>query len=400
MSLRFRKSLKLAPGIRLNVGSAGVSWNLGPRGASVSIGKRGTYLNSSLSGTGLSARTRLGGPAASKLSERATQSHSQATEKVSLAVEVTDDGEVVLTYSSGAPATAELVKAAKAQKGDHIRGMIAAKCDAINRAIESLGELHLHTPAPTCTPSFAVAPFQVPRPIEPSERPYGLLAKIFTTLRVKVDAHNRTLQDEHATRLSQWESKLWAHQNDSTQRRAAYDSAMAGQPAAMGMLLEQTLHEIVWPQETLVGFDISDDSRRIALDVDLPEIEDLPTKTAAIPSRGMRLLVKEMAKTQVQKLYMRHVHAIGFRLLGETFAALPGVTHISLSAYSQRPDPATGHLRDDYLYSVRLQRDEWGDLNFNSLGSINVVDALSRFELRRKMSTTGLFKPVEPFAPF
>lgn len=143
--------------------------------------------------------------------------------------------------------------------------MIAAKCDAINHAIESLGELHLHTPAPTDTPSFAVATFQVPRPIERFKRPYGLLAKIFTRLRVKVDAYNRTLQDEYATRLRQWEYEQWAHQNDSAQQQAAFDSAMAGQPAAMAMLLEQTLHEIVWPQETLVGFDISDDGTRVAL---------------------------------------------------------------------------------------------------------------------------------------
>jgi hypothetical protein len=47
MGLRFRKSFKLAPGVRLNVGRGGMSWSLGPRGVSVSIGKRGTYLNAS-----------------------------------------------------------------------------------------------------------------------------------------------------------------------------------------------------------------------------------------------------------------------------------------------------------------------------------------------------------------
>jgi hypothetical protein len=36
MGLRFRKSFKLPPGVRLNVGSGGMSWSLGPRGASVS----------------------------------------------------------------------------------------------------------------------------------------------------------------------------------------------------------------------------------------------------------------------------------------------------------------------------------------------------------------------------
>lgn len=94
----------------MNVGSAGVSWNLGPRGASVSIGQRGIYLNSSLPGVGLSARTRLGGSAASTPRTRVTPSRAHPTQQMSLAVEVTDDGEVRLTDSSGTPVSSELVK--------------------------------------------------------------------------------------------------------------------------------------------------------------------------------------------------------------------------------------------------------------------------------------------------
>lgn len=37
MGLRFRKSFKLAPGIRMNVGTGGTSWSLGPRGASIAF---------------------------------------------------------------------------------------------------------------------------------------------------------------------------------------------------------------------------------------------------------------------------------------------------------------------------------------------------------------------------
>ncbi|MFC3168708.1 DUF4236 domain-containing protein [Paracoccus fontiphilus] len=62
MGLRFRKRVKIAPGISLNFSKSGISANVGPRGANLSIGKKGTYLNSGIPGTGLSARTRLTGP--------------------------------------------------------------------------------------------------------------------------------------------------------------------------------------------------------------------------------------------------------------------------------------------------------------------------------------------------
>jgi hypothetical protein len=58
MGWRFRKSFKIIPGVRLNVGSKGVtSLSLGGRGVTLNLGKRGTTTTLSLLGTGLSYRT-------------------------------------------------------------------------------------------------------------------------------------------------------------------------------------------------------------------------------------------------------------------------------------------------------------------------------------------------------
>lgn len=59
MGFRFRKSINIIPGVRLNLSNGAPSLSVGPRGASVSFGSRGTYANLGLPGTGLSYRTRL-----------------------------------------------------------------------------------------------------------------------------------------------------------------------------------------------------------------------------------------------------------------------------------------------------------------------------------------------------
>ena len=59
MGFRFRRSIRLAPGIRLNLTSRGLSATVGPRGASINVGPRGTYANVGIPGTGLSSRTRV-----------------------------------------------------------------------------------------------------------------------------------------------------------------------------------------------------------------------------------------------------------------------------------------------------------------------------------------------------
>ena len=59
MGIRFRKYIKILPGVRLNISKSGVSTRIGPRGLSVNIGKRGTYLNAGIPGTGIFEREKL-----------------------------------------------------------------------------------------------------------------------------------------------------------------------------------------------------------------------------------------------------------------------------------------------------------------------------------------------------
>lgn len=61
MAFRFRKSVRIAPGIRLNFSRSGVSTTLGGRGLSVNMGRRGTRVTAGLPGTGLSFSAPLGG---------------------------------------------------------------------------------------------------------------------------------------------------------------------------------------------------------------------------------------------------------------------------------------------------------------------------------------------------
>jgi len=58
---KFRKKIKIAPGININISKSGVSSTFGPKGASVNVGKKGAYLNTGIPGTGIYDRTKLGG---------------------------------------------------------------------------------------------------------------------------------------------------------------------------------------------------------------------------------------------------------------------------------------------------------------------------------------------------
>ena len=195
--------------------------------------------------------------------------------------------------------------------------------------------------------------------------------------------------------MATWETEKAKFDRRVAERKVFLESLIYKDITAMERFLEETLEEIVWPRETIVTFDVRVGGSSVALDVDLPEVEDMPNKLAAVPSRGLKLSVKELSATKVQKLYAEHIHGIVFRLVGEVFAALhhPGGDRRRILAA-----PRSGHCAgtDDYLLSVCASRPEWSKMDFAHLPSLDVTEALKRFDLQREMSKSGIFKPIVP----
>jgi hypothetical protein len=54
MGFRFRRSIRLLPGLRLNLSGSGASVSVGPRGLKYTVGKNGTRITTGISGTGIS----------------------------------------------------------------------------------------------------------------------------------------------------------------------------------------------------------------------------------------------------------------------------------------------------------------------------------------------------------
>jgi hypothetical protein len=377
----------------MNLSGGGIGWTLGPRGASIGVGKSGVYSNFGIPGTGISPRQRLSG------SNSSQQSRSDsATTTTQVTISVNDDGLLrFIASGTGLPLSDAMVEVVKKQHGDVVRKLIQDKCDQINSQIEGLGNIHLFTPDLDARLAYAPRSFSTPPPTMGKLRRPGILAWLFKSQMAKLVAANIATVEAHERDLSTWRDAMADHDSTEAAKKLDDERVVAGDVPAMERFLENTLQDIVWPRETTVSFQITH-GKIVELDVDLPEIEDMPSRTAHAPQRGLRLTVKEVSPTQLSKLYMRHVHAIGFRIIGETFTALPTADQIALSAYSKRPDKATGQLTDQYLYSAIVTRHQWSQLSFDNLSSIDVIEAFDRFELRRNMTKTGIFRAVEPLS--
>ncbi|UYY85581.1 DUF4236 domain-containing protein [Alcaligenes sp. SMD-FA] len=393
MALRFRRSIKLAPGIRMNLSKSGMSLTLGPRGATVGIGKRGARLNTSF--MGFSSSQNLYKPAP-RQRQTATRQPASAPRNISLTCGVTDDGVLTFHDADGNPLDESMIEQAKKQNREAIQGLIQRKCDEINDELDALANIHLDTPSPHASPRFIPELYAPSAPTLPTQPTPRWWEKLFTKRMAKREAAHQQALAEHQRQLKAWEQGKALYEQEQERLRHFIEHEIHHDIGAMERWLEENLQDIAWPRETLVSLDISERGQHVRLDVDLPEIEDMPSKTAAVPARGLRLSIKELPTVQVRKRYMAHVHGVAFRIIGETFSALPCARRVTLSGFSQRNDPATGQVRDDYLYSVSVERSDWERINFKLLAMVDVGESLAQFELRRQMTKTGIFKPITP----
>ena len=237
-------------------------------------------------------------------------------------------------------------------------------------------KIHLNTPAPTG--DIVVNP----KPEPPKLKAHGLMSSLFTSQKQKIDVENKRLQQNYENELIKWEQAKQALRNDTE---------------VMSIVISSAFASIEWPRETIVSFDISDNGNTFLLDVDLPEIEDMPTQQAKVNKKDLKLTIKDILQSQIQLDYVTHIYAIGFRLIGDVFAYLPSVSVVVFSGYSQRINKKTGQTADDYLYSVRVQRKTWEQINFKNLEIIDVVACFETFEINRNITKRGIISLIEPF---
>ena len=198
-----------------------------------------------------------------------------------------------------------------------------------------------------------------------------------------------------AEQYAQWTSDKKAHDERTNMPRAQILNSFLSDNTFYEHVLAHDLATIEWPRETIISYQV--DARRslIQLDVDLPEIEDIPNKTASFNARQNGLNIKSKTDKTLRQEYARHVHGCLFKLIGEAFSSLP-LNQVQVSGYSQRVSKTTGNIENEYLLSVIVDRTEFGVTNFDNLSLIDPIDALTSYRLNRSMTSTGLFKPIQP----
>ena len=408
MALRFRKSVKILPGVRVNLGLKGASLNVGPRGASVSIGKQGVYTNTSIPRTGISFRNKISNNSRNERALKQQRLYEQTqTVTKSVVLDLLDDGNIIYKDKEGNPLDKRLISQTWQQQSSLVKDWLENEAEKIND-MDLITTIHYDMPNPNNEPQLDEIEFDKEKPTEPKKievkKPSFFKTLFSSKAKQKYQddlekAENDFINDKslYQDKLELWEKDKEEFYKTQNELKANFGNLIRTDINIMSDYLEKVLQGLDWARETLVSYDINNSTNTVYIDIDLPEIEDIPQKTATIVASGKKLNIKNKTEKQLRLEYATHIHAIALRVASYTFATLPSINYIVISGYSQRLDKSTAQIKDEYLYSIKFNKSDFSKLNFGKIELIDPIEAFNNFEHVRKMTATGIFKEIEPF---
>ena len=427
MALRYRKYVKICKGVRVNFSKTGVSYTVGAKGASVNFGRNGVYLNAGIPGTGIFARERID----------STSDANPGEAQPFLVDAVMDDrGRITLMKDGNVITDEALIRRIKATHAfreekqrleDLRRKKINAILESDRKSADNLLKLYQKAPAVDSRSAFeekvkSLQPatytrnvFQLPPPSEYDIRS-ALESEAEKNVKTLAFWRREKLRREYvAERLPELLEKARKQWNDQKAAfEAAEDSmeqqknqeylqdlemtkhliqkAIDGEPDFLDELIGRWIADCTLPFDANIAYTYLVEEKKLLLDVDLPEIEDIP-ETKMVQLASGNLSKKKKTQAERKRDYAALVFSLAVFLAANLFGLSPAIEKMTMSCYTQRRN-ADGDIEDHYILSVRFTREPFENDDFHRM---EPMEFCMGFENRCSMTSTLLFKKIKPF---
>ena len=423
--MRFQKRITIAKGLSINISPSGLSFTAGVKGASINVGSKGVFLNTGIPGTGLSDRRQiLGGTGRTSKSKRIKSNDID----MNISLDMDDTGKVFIYNEKGLEITDEnLLK--KIKKTDLFKELLEDICNKKKEEIEGenlkfinmfkytpgiMTEENLNNYQPE---EYEIKPYPVPEPsmeecraILEEKAKKEVSSLLFWTNDEKrheyVESHMAT---EYQKLLEKWQKdrdnfevqEKEAKRAEYIKKKEEYEKMKkdlqeksASPEDYINKSIEHLLKSITLPLEFSIDYEYDGSKGYLLVDLDLPEIEDLPGKKVSILSRGT-VSIKDKTKKELNEDYVTCVCGLAFFFAGNLFNISHDIKKILISAYTQRLNSKTGNKENEYVYSVVFARNIFASLN---VANIDPLKGLDNFEHVINVTSSGEMKKIEPLS--
>jgi len=303
--MRYRNRIRIAKGLYVNLSKSGVSLSAGIRGASVTVGKGGAYGNVGIPGSGIYDRKKIA-------SFNSPKTQPENTSSFAVSVGITDDGQIYVNDEAGNLITDDFllkrIKRTDTYK-EAVKRIYQSKKHEIDAEFAKFIEIYKSTPEFLSADYWMQKVYELKHDIymynsflKPEPTREIALQKItekanmevksilFWTLKEKREKYVKDNVDECFTQMhKKWEHELKTHNEKEKDRELQIknhnlevdrqlteikEDIIKGNPDYIRNEIEKILNNIVLPVDFSLDYECINNC--LLLDIDLPEIEDLP----------------------------------------------------------------------------------------------------------------------------
>jgi len=412
--MRFQRRISLGKGLRLNLSKSGVGLSVGIPGLRYSIGPRGAGMSVGIPGTGLSKRV--------SLSSNGHTTPVQIYDFSKVSIKMDEQGNISVTDEHGCSLEEPLLR--KLKRTDHYKETIKALnqdlFDKIEKEKEDFIEIYKGTPKIISENDWLAELKRIES--EVSNKRYYLCNKpseeecrkelledatkkihsifFWTNAKKRQDYVNQNFSTYYSGQISNYETtKAFFEKEEAkrindllNERSVLTEKILPGDPEFILNSIDILLQNFSLPIDFSIDYQLSPD-KLLDIDIDLPELEDLPDSKASILKSG-KISIKNKTQTELKAEYAKCVCGLAFYFSGYFFNISPKISTIVVSGYTQRIEKKTGQMKDDYIFSIKIDRTTVEQLNFEI---IDPIDAFNRFEHQLLLKANFEMKTITPF---
>lgn len=354
MGFRFRKSMKIAPGVRLNFSTKGVGVSVGGKGLRISKSSRGTTVSAGIPGTGIYYQKQIA--SRTKRPQRMKYEHIIQQEK-----------------------KRKMLAEAKAKVEQY-----EAYLDMLTSVHQEANDkINWHEIADS-SPPFRLGEEDGPNVKE---------------LKRKMEEYKPTWRDRFFNRVEARKKQILDRMDQALEKDKSIYYAWKEQKDMAQKVLANHLeswHKVI--EEANPFDDIEKLGSKVVYRFESPEravVQLMINNRSVVPAKELsltktgKLSEKKMAKGKYFQLYQDYVCSCTLRIAREFFHLLP-VKDVLVNVYDEAP--ADSEADFGCILSVRFPREKIESLNFFN---IDCSDTIEQFEHRMKFLKTKGFKFVE-----
>ncbi len=132
------------------------------------------------------------------------------------------------------------------------------------------------------------------------------------------------------------------------------------------------------PLEYFVDYTYEEEKGKVMIDLDLPEIEDLPDRKIVLTPTGKKS-IRMKGQSDLRSDYAHCVFGLAMYVAHLIFNVSLKVQEIEISGYTQRKEANSAVATDQYVFVVSFTRELFEKIDFSRLSAIQVMDFFHRY---------------------